>query len=52
MEVDAGRCRRSSACIPELDGETVITRYILRESLDKLDELTTGHEARPGSAPD
>ncbi|HEU5393121.1 MAG TPA: hypothetical protein VFV73_45295 [Streptosporangiaceae bacterium] len=25
--------------IPELNGETVITRYTLRELLDKLDEL-------------
>jgi len=40
------------ARIPELDGKTIITRYILRELLDKLDELTTGHDARPGSAPD
>jgi hypothetical protein len=27
------------ARIPEPDGETVITRYTLRELLDKLDEL-------------
>jgi hypothetical protein len=27
------------ARIPELNGETVITRYTLRELLDKLDEL-------------
>ena len=40
------------ARIPELDGETVITRYILRELLDKLDELTTGHDGRPGRVPD
>jgi hypothetical protein len=40
------------ARIPELDGETIITRYILRELLDKLDELTTGHDGRLGSAPD
>jgi hypothetical protein len=40
------------ARIPEPDGETVITRYTLRELLDKLDELTTGHDGRPGSAPD
>ena len=40
------------ARIPEPDGETVITRYTLRELLDKLDELTTGHDERPGSAPD
>jgi transcriptional regulator with XRE-family HTH domain len=40
------------ARIPEPDGETVITRYTLRELLDKLDELTTGHDGRPGRAPD
>ena len=40
------------ARIPELDGETVITRYTLRELLDKLDELTTGHDGRPGRVPD
>ena len=40
------------ARIPELDGETIITRYILRELLDKLDELTTGRDGRLGSAPD
>jgi hypothetical protein len=28
------------ARIPEPDGETVITRYTLRELLDRLDELT------------
>jgi hypothetical protein len=31
------------ARIPEPDGETVITRYTLRELLDKLGELTSGH---------
>jgi hypothetical protein len=30
------------ARIPELDGETVITRYTLRELLDKLGELMAG----------
>ena len=30
------------ALIPEPDGETVITRYTLRELLDKLDELAGG----------
>jgi hypothetical protein len=30
------------AQIPEPAGETVITRYRLRELLDKLDELTGG----------
>ena len=28
------------AVIPEPSGETVVTRYTLRELLDKLDELT------------
>lgn len=36
------------ALIPESDGETVITRYHLRELLDKLDELTGQH---PGVGP-
>jgi hypothetical protein len=44
--------REQAARIPELNGELVITRYTLRELLDKLDELTTGHDGRPGSAPD
>jgi hypothetical protein len=39
------------ARIPELDGETVITRYTLRELLE-LDELTTGRDGRPGRVPD
>ena len=30
------------AIIPEADGERVVTRYTLRELLDKLDELTGG----------
>jgi hypothetical protein len=33
------------ARLPELNGETVITRYSLRELLDKLDELTAGSDA-------
>jgi hypothetical protein len=28
------------ACIPEPDGERIISRYTLHELLDKLDELT------------
>lgn len=31
------------AVIPEADGEQVITRYTLRELLDKLDERTGGN---------
>lgn len=31
------------AVIPEPSGETVITRYTLRELLDKLDDLTGGN---------
>lgn len=34
------------ARIPESDGETVITRYTLRELLDKLGELTAGRNGR------
>jgi len=36
----AGRVRHLAARIPEPDGETVATRYTLREPLDRLDELT------------
>jgi hypothetical protein len=36
------------ARIPASDGETVITRYKLRELLDKLCELTAGHDGQPG----
>ncbi len=32
------------ARIPESDGETVITCYILRELLDKLDELISRND--------
>ncbi len=35
------------ARIPEENGETVTTRYTLRELLDKLDELTTGRGGGP-----
>ena len=40
------------ARIPKSDGETVITRYTLRELLDRLGELTEGHGGQPGGAPD
>ena len=39
------------ARLPEPDGETVITRYTLRELLDRLDELTTGPNDQPGCDP-
>lgn len=39
------------ARIPEPDGETVITRYTLRELLDRLDELTAGPNDQPGCTP-
>ncbi len=35
------------ARIPEPDGEQIISRYTLRELLDKLDELTGEHRSRP-----
>ena len=40
------------ARMPEPDGETVITRYTLRELLDKLGELTAGRDGRPTGASD
>ena len=39
------------ARIPEPDGETVITRYTLRELLDRLDELTAEPNDQPGCDP-
>ena len=39
------------ALIPEPDGETVITRYTLRELLDKLGEVTEKYDGRPASGP-
>jgi len=38
------------ARIPAANGETVITRYSLRELLDKLDELTGAHQDQPDSS--
>jgi hypothetical protein len=35
------------ARIPEPHGETVITRYTLRELLDRLDELIIEQDRRP-----
>jgi hypothetical protein len=40
------------ARIPESHGETVITRYTLRELLDKLGELIAGHDGQSGGALD
>jgi len=37
------------ARIPEPAGETVITRYTLRELLDKLDEVTAGQQDQSGA---
>lgn len=34
------------ARIPEIAGETVATRYTLRELLDRLDQLTSQHRER------
>jgi len=36
------------ARIPEATGETVTTRYTLRELLDRLDQLTKEHQDRGG----
>ena len=38
MIVGDGGFGTVQARVPELNGETVITRYTLRELLDKLDE--------------
>jgi len=40
------------ARIPEPDGEHVISRYTLRELLDKLDELTGEYRSQPFSGQD
>ena len=40
------------ACIPEPHGEHVISRYTLRELLNKLDELTERHRSQPDSGQD
>jgi hypothetical protein len=37
------------ARIPEPNGETVITRYSLRELLDKLGEVTAGPRDQPAA---
>ena len=39
------------ARIPEPAGETVTTRYNLRDLLDRLDELTGKHQGQPSGAP-
>jgi hypothetical protein len=39
------------ARIPEPSGEIVITRYTLRELLDRLEEVITGQDDQPGSSP-
>ena len=39
------------ARLPEPDGETVTTRYTLRELLDRLDELTAELDEQPGLSP-
>jgi hypothetical protein len=46
-----GGFRTAQARIPEPDGETVITRYTLRELLDRLDELTAVQNYQPGCDP-
>ena len=40
------------ARIPQPAGETITTRYTLRELLDRLDQLTRQHLEQPGSQPD
>ena len=40
------------ARIPEPDGERIISRYTLRELLDKLGELTGGRRGQPNGGQD
>lgn len=40
------------ARIPESNGEWVISRYTLRELLNKLDELIEEHRSQPDSSQD
>jgi hypothetical protein len=40
------------ARIPEPHGEQIISRYMLRELLDKLDRLTREHRSQPDSGQD
>ncbi len=40
------------ARIPEPSGEQIISRYTLRELLDKLDELTGEHRNQPDNEQD
>lgn len=37
------------ARVPRENGETVVTRYTLRELLDKLDSLATAEDTDPGA---
>ena len=39
------------ARIPEPTGETITTRYTLRELLDRLDALTEKHQDQPSGEP-
>ena len=39
------------ARIPEPSGETVITRYTLRELLDRLEEVTSAQNDQPDFSP-
>ncbi len=38
------------ACIPEENGETVITRYSLRELLDELEHVVGGGQDQPSTS--
>jgi hypothetical protein len=40
------------ARIPEPDGERIISRYVLRELLDRLDNLARDHRSQPDSGLD
>jgi hypothetical protein len=51
VTIGTGEFGTWEARIPEPTGETVTTRYTLRELLDRLDELTEKHQGQPSGEP-
>ena len=51
VDVAAGEFGTWQARIPEENGETIITRHLLGELLDRLGEVTGQRNGQPGSGP-
>ena len=51
VDVAAGEFGTWQARIPEEKGETIITRHLLGELLDRLGEVTGQRNGQPGSGP-